>query len=106
MQQSQKFVNPFYGLLLAAGLVFALTAISYGVMAFREARPPAGAEDLVAEKSEHPLMMWMSRHGDTALLTELGILAVFTFAAIGTDSYWQNRTRAQNDRDRKTANVR
>jgi hypothetical protein len=91
VQRSQKFANPFYGLLLAAGLLFALTAVSYGVMAFREARPPAlGAEPVAAES--HPLMVWMSRHGDRALLAELSILAVFTFAAIGTDSYWQQRS--------------
>jgi len=106
VQQSQKFANPFYGLLLAAGIVFALTAISYGVMAFRDARPAAGAEGHVAEKAEHPLMMWMSRHGETALLSELAVLAVFTFAAIGTDSYWQNRASLRSDTDRKTANVR
>ena len=86
--------------------MFALTAISYGVMAFRDARPAAGAENLVAAKAEHPLMMWMSRHGETALLIELAILAVFTFAAIGTDSYWQNRASLRNDHDQKTANVR
>jgi len=29
------------------------------------------------------------------LLTELGLLAVFTFAAIGTDSFWQRRAELQ-----------
>lgn len=90
MQRSQKFANPFYGLLLAAGLLFALTAVSYGVMAFRESRPPA-ADAPAAAAEPHPLMVWMSAHGEKALLAELGFLAVFTFAAIGTDSYWQRR---------------
>jgi hypothetical protein len=41
----------------------------------------------------HPLMTWMSEHGDAALLTELGALAVCTFGAIATDDYWQRRDR-------------
>ena len=95
MQRSQKFANPFYGLLVAAGIVFALTAICYGVMAFRDARPPAAADELVAVPADHPLLVWMSRHGEAALLAELAFLAVFTIAAIGTDQYWQRRANSQ-----------
>jgi hypothetical protein len=93
MRRSHKFANPFYALLLIAGIAFALTATAYGVMAFREARPaPLDADVVGAETAvEHPLMAWMSRHGEAALLTELGFLAVFVFGAIGTDDYWQRR---------------
>jgi hypothetical protein len=57
--RSRKFANPFYGLLLAAGLAFAITATTYGVMAFRgrEIRPAA----VQATVGEHPLMAWMSQ---------------------------------------------
>jgi hypothetical protein len=89
-----KSANPFYGLLVIAGIAFALTAISYGVMAFREARPP-GVDDAALAQAEHPLHVWMSRHGETALLTELGLLAICTIAAIGTDNYWQRRANRQ-----------
>jgi hypothetical protein len=106
VQRSQKFANPFYGLLIATGIVFALTAISYGVMAFREARPIAGADQGVAAKPDDPLMVWMNHHGEAALLTELAILAAFTFAAIGTDSYWQQRATIRNNPNQKTAIVR
>ena len=77
-----------------AGIAFALTATTYGVMAFREARP---AQPEAALKEEHPLMLWMRHHGDAALLTELALLALATFAAIATDGYWQRRD-AQNKR--------
>lgn len=90
MQRSQKFANPFYGLLLVTGIVFSLTAVSYGLMAFREARPLTTSEPHATVPS-HPLLMWMDRHGEKALAAELALLAVFTFAAIGTDSYWQQR---------------
>jgi hypothetical protein len=87
--RSRKFANPFYGLLLVAGIAFAMTAIAYGVMAFRDrdmaAKNPAAAAD------DHPLMAWMSDHGEQALLTELAALAVFTVGAIATDDFWQRR---------------
>jgi hypothetical protein len=93
MRRSNKFANPFYALLLAAGIAFALTATAYGVMAFREARPRPLDATVAREDAavEHPLMAWMSEHGEAALLTELGFLAVFVFGAIGTDDYWQRR---------------
>jgi hypothetical protein len=89
LKRSEKFANPFYGLLIVTGLAFALTAVCYGVMAFREARPAVAGQ--VQAAPNHPLMNWMSRHGEMALLSELAFLAVFTFAAIGTDEFWQRR---------------
>ena len=95
MRRSRKSANPFYVLLILAGLSFAITATAYVVMAYREAHahaaPDVGAASTVVASDEHPLMVWMRRHGNTALLSELGLLAIFTFAAIGTDSYWQRR---------------
>ncbi|MCC7475656.1 MAG: hypothetical protein IT425_09685 [Pirellulales bacterium] len=96
--RSEKFVNPFYGLLLAVGLAFLMTAICYGVMAFRKARPPLEVVAAASESQpdrEHPLLAWMSQHGEATLLTELAFLAIFTFAAIGTDDYWQRRAQAR-----------
>ena len=99
MRRSQKSANPFYVLLIIAGLSFALTATAYVVMAFREAHAREGTTKnettAVATSDEHPLMVWMRHHGDAALLTELGLLAMCTFAAIGTDSYWQRRAESQ-----------
>ncbi|MCI0492916.1 MAG: hypothetical protein L0Z07_08265 [Planctomycetes bacterium] len=90
MAHYRKSANPFYVLLLLAGIAFAITATAYGVMAFRESR--AGGQANVAEEP-HPLIAWMSRHGDAALLTELGFLAAFTIGAIGTDQFWQRRAK-------------
>jgi hypothetical protein len=91
--RSRKFANPFYGLLLVAGLAFALTATTYGVMAFRGREfQPAVAQ---ASVGEHPLMAWMSQYGDATLMFELGALAVCTFAAIATDDYWQRRDKGR-----------
>jgi hypothetical protein len=56
-------------------------------MAFREVRAPAAME----QAAPHPLIAWMHDNGTTALLTELGLLAIFVVGAITTDSYWQRR---------------
>lgn len=98
MFRSKKSSNPFYVLLVIAGLSFVVTATAYVVMAFREARPAeeraAAAASTAVADADHPLMAWMRQHGNATLLTELGFLAVFTFGAIGTDDYWQRRARA------------
>jgi hypothetical protein len=91
MRRNRKFANPFYALLVVAGISFALTATAYGVMAFREARPPAANREQDAAAADHPLMSWMGQHGEAALICELTFLAVCTFGAIGTDDYWQRR---------------
>lgn len=90
MKRSEKFANPFYGLLLAAGIVFALTAVCYGVMAFHDARP---AVEAPAPQPDHPLLALMRTRGEVALIVELALLALFTVGAIGTDDFWQRRAR-------------
>ncbi len=95
MNRCNKFANPFYALLLIAGIAFALTATAYGVMAFRDRDARSAISG--ASISEHPLMTWMSQHGETALILELAALAVCTVGAIGTDDYWQRR-----DSDKRT----
>jgi hypothetical protein len=94
MKRSEKFANPFYGLLLAAGIAFVITATTYGVMAFRDR--DAGPDVTSVSVHEHPLMAWMGKHGGKALVTELAVLAVGTFGAIATDDYWQRRTAKRN----------
>ena len=102
MRRSRKSANPFYVLLILAGLSFAITTTAYVVMAFREAHAReesvAGAPSPVAVNDEHPLMQWMRWHGNAALLTELGLLAICTFAAIGTDGYWQRRADSRRSK--------
>jgi hypothetical protein len=94
MTRSRKFANPFYGLLLVAGIAFAMTAMAYGVMAFRDR--DMAAKNVGAAVDDHPLMVWMSDYGEKALLGELAALAVFTVGAIATDDFWQRRDRAKN----------
>jgi hypothetical protein len=87
-QPYRKSANPFYALLVVAGVAFVVTAAAYCVMAYREREAVVTAD---AIEGEHPLMVWMRQNGTTALLTELGILALATLGAIGTDDYWQRK---------------
>lgn len=101
---STRIVNPFYALLMVAGTVFVLTAIPYWFMCLREAnatpawlQPEAKqvATDTSADPAaKAPLFDWLRVHGLTALLVELGVLGLATFAAIGTDDYWERRAAA------------
>ena len=89
-RRSKKSANPFYALLLVVGVLFAVTATAYGVMFVQEVREASGE---TSEMAKHPLMNWMQRHGNTALVVELALLAAGTFGAIATDDYWQRRSR-------------
>lgn len=76
-------VNPFYVLLIVAGVAFGLTACVYGLALLRELK-------LRRLGQQEPVfwLAWISRYGVWLLVTELGVLAVATFAAIGLDDYF------------------
>jgi len=77
-------INPFYFVLVAAGMIFAVTACAYGVMTF------LAMQDTYADNTSK-LLQFLEEHGGLLLTIELAVLAVATFAAIGTDSYWDRR---------------
>ena len=83
-------INPFYIVLVIAGIVFAITACAYGVMTFLAMQ--AGYAD-----QKPALLAFLEEHGGMLLTIELAVLAVATFAAIGTDSYWDRRAAAKNE---------
>jgi hypothetical protein len=87
MAKPKKTVNPFYPVLLVIGFVFAVTACAYGVMAVKMVSPA----QVMAAAPEGVFVAFLDQHGMTLLLSELAVLAVVTFAAIGTDDYWTRR---------------
>ncbi|MCH2117832.1 MAG: hypothetical protein MK161_09070 [Pirellulales bacterium] len=88
MPRSQTMKNPFYALLIVVGSLFAITAFAYGVMTLHAVRTVA---NMGPSQLQHPLLAWFKEYGSLALLVQLGILGVLTFAAIGTDSYWDRQ---------------
>lgn len=94
---SKKRLNPFFVLLIPAGLAFVVTAFAYGFMAFQAVnavRAEAGRH------AGHPLFQWLRAHGDRALLVELAVLAVLTLAAMGTDRWWDAAEADREEFDR------
>ena len=89
--RSTNLSKPFNILVMLSGTAFAITACAFAVMTVREMDPSAatGAEP-------DGLMAWMSQHGFSAMLWQLGLLGVFSVAAIATDEFWQKRRRAKD----------
>ena len=79
--------NPFYVLLVIAGIAFTLTACSYGLMSYRELHLPSAAR-------QSWLMATLQRHGGAILAAEVGLLAVTSLAAMATDRRWYRRSAA------------
>ena len=82
---AKKWKNPFYTLLLPVGAAFCITGFAFGLMAFQEVNAGRSA---IEQSAEHPLFQWLRSHGTTAMLIELGLLAVLTIGAIATDQWW------------------
>jgi hypothetical protein len=89
--------NPFYAVLVVAGVAFALTACAYGVMTFVSLRAAEAGQNPAALPSS--LVKFMNQHGELLMSGELLLLAVATVGAISTDRYWQRRA-AERRQDR------
>lgn len=103
--RSGKTFNPFYVLLLIVGTTFAITACAYGVMTVQMLRmgqtsithtetPAVDLADLAEVNSGMSLLQFLDTHGFQLMMWQLGILAVATAAAIGTDEFWSYRAAA------------
>ena len=90
MPKLREPTNPFYVLLVLAGLAFCLTACAYGMMAFRADRRGRSSEALQAPSS---LVDLLDRQGEIIMASELVILGVATLGAMATDG-WRARHAA------------
>ena len=84
----KKPKNPFYVLLMVVGTMFALTALPYSFMTVRMSQPH--------EVSQGDL--FFDTYGMWIMGAELTLLAVLTFAAIGTDDYWTRKAEGDAKR--------
>jgi hypothetical protein len=92
MAKRLEAINPFYIVLVVVGILFALTACAYGVMALRAVAVRSGE----ASASGQSLMQFLDRYGMWVMIGELAVLALATFGAIGTDDYWTRRAQQRN----------
>ncbi|HWB09548.1 MAG TPA: hypothetical protein VG826_10000 [Pirellulales bacterium] len=77
--------NPFYALLVALGIAFALTACAYSVMTLRAVRPQN------EEAGGGALIEFLDKHGGRLMAGELALLGMASVGAIATDRYWMQR---------------
>ena len=101
--EEKKPVNPFYVALIILGTLFAITACAYGVMmlvTIREGDIPTTAATPLSE--QHPMMLFMDRHGFHLLLWELGLLALAIMLAMTTDTIRERRAAARETGDSTT----
>lgn len=90
--------NPFYVVLVLAGVVFFVTACAYGMMALREFRAPAGETAMPSE-----LLTFLNQRGALLLGIEIAVLATATFAAMAYDQRLGRReVRGTADRAAQT----
>ena len=94
VNSNRRHTNPFYVLVVIVGILFTLTASTYGVMTVKQTRPSS-------RQMPSPLIMLMQRHGLTIMIVELSVLAIATVAAIGTDQYWLGKTAQDITTDNK-----
>jgi hypothetical protein len=87
--------NPFYVLLLLAGLVFVLTALAYAVVPVLEEK----ARDMGETPPPSPWRDALRHDGWKWLLYEVAALVVFGLASMGLDRY----RRYQKERHTATA---
>jgi hypothetical protein len=85
---AKKRTNPFYVFLVFVGILFTITACAYCVMAIKKSDP---AQAAAAGSAAFSLVDFLSRYGLHVLVGELALLGLATFAAIGTDGYWEGR---------------
>jgi hypothetical protein len=94
-----KGANPFYVMLAIVGVVFVITACLYGVMTVRMLDPAGQPQQAGGAE----LIVFVDRHGATALAIELGVLAILTVLAISTDGFWTRRATSFNPEPAATA---
>ncbi len=84
---TRRGFNPFYLLLIIAGVTFSITAFAYFVMTLQGVRGPGAP---IAPPGA-ALLKFLDEYGAMAMAIELALLAVATIGAISTDRYWMRR---------------
>lgn len=93
MATKRKAFNPFYGVLVVVGTLFALTACGYGAMTVQLLDP---ARAIAAQEEQPASVRFFDTYGMPLMAAELALLALATVGAIGTDDYWTRRAEARH----------
>jgi hypothetical protein len=80
--------NPFYALLLVAGILFSVSACAYGVMAFTAVKK---GPIVAGPSSGQRLLAFLDDHGGKLLAGELAVLAIATVGVM----FWDQRAASR-----------
>lgn len=89
----KKPINPFYILLLLAGIAFAITACAYGVMTVRQlSAARVGGYNFESSNAEPAdFNTLVDKHGPKVMILELILLGIGTAGAIAYDQHLDKR---------------
>jgi hypothetical protein len=82
--------NPFYPVVVLAGVAFCISSFAYGLMSVRRMRETRELVPVVVQStaSERSFMNSLDKYGLWLMSGELTVLAIASLAAMGTDRYW------------------
>lgn len=89
MASTRARTNPFYVLLVVVGIVFSLTAMLYFILMLNQMEGRHGELSGV--------LHFMDKYGMRVMMLEIGVLAVATVGAIGTEHIWNPETTAERN---------
>lgn len=99
----RQVINPFYPIVVVAGILFCITAFAYGVMTVRQLHeaglPSAGKTEGFTE--------WIDRHGVPLMIGEVIVLGLCTVAAMATDHLCRrkNHPAKVDSKDKETTKI-
>jgi hypothetical protein len=96
--RKRERINPFYVVLLGVGTLFVITCFGFFVMTLNQIDPAQ-----IAASRQSSFIVLMEEHGLNLLIVELVVLAICTFAAIGTDEYWSKSAAKQEGTEADSA---
>jgi hypothetical protein len=88
-RKREVFANPFFVVLMAASVAFAVTALAYYVSAFVEpgpGRPQPSARSLA-------VAAWLDRNAPLVLAIEFGVMLVTGVTAMATDRWFSPQSK-------------
>ncbi|MCA9214169.1 MAG: hypothetical protein KDB27_13950 [Planctomycetales bacterium] len=98
MSKKKNRTNPFYVLLVVAGVCFCLTACAFGMLMLRDMRSSQDyLYDDEATSSAASFTDLVDKYAVKMMVGELIVLAIGTAGAIGTDSYFSGDESNENE---------
>ncbi|MFV1969059.1 MAG: hypothetical protein ACC628_26865 [Pirellulaceae bacterium] len=94
MNIHRKTANLCYAVVVIVGVLFVITAFS---CMMQMARSADFDSEVRSAAKEHPLLLFMEKHGTSALIAELAVLGAATLGALWSDDVGRRKTRRERE---------